>query len=113
MVAKPRDAARIFLQESLNTRMSAHGVAVEFIKNTSLDVLGIRATSLIGALWLQFVMAVAEGRSFRACEVCGKSFELRPEINRKSRYYCSDACRVKAFRLRHKSPKASQSKGGK
>ena len=45
-------------------------------------------------------MAVAESKEYRGCETCGGFFELDPSINRTSRLYCDDACRVKAYRDR-------------
>jgi transposase-like protein len=74
--------------------------------------LALRPTDLLTTLWLQFAMAVVENKEFRKCESCSRSFELSPEINRMSRYYCSNACRVKAYRGR-KAKALRLSKSGK
>lgn len=62
--------------------------------------LRFRPASLIGVLWLQFAQAVDGGKTYRQCESCGKWFELSPDVARKHRIYCSDACRTRAYRKR-------------
>ena len=57
-------------------------------------------TSTLGALWLQFTQAVLDNRRYRKCRNCDMWFELHPSKARKSRFYCSDACRIKAHRGR-------------
>ncbi|MCK6581065.1 MAG: hypothetical protein L6Q98_23470 [Anaerolineae bacterium] len=42
-------------------------------------------------------------KRLRRCKVCGKSFAPQRSTAR----YCSDACRKKAFRRRHPTPKVS------
>ncbi|MFH1920114.1 MAG: helix-turn-helix domain-containing protein [Planctomycetota bacterium] len=58
---------------------------------------------LLTALWCQFVLAVAENKQFRRCATCNRPFEVSPEVNRKDRTICSDACRAKAYRRRKAS----------
>jgi predicted nucleic acid-binding Zn ribbon protein len=60
----------------------------------------IHVEDLKTALWFQLAIAVARAKEFRACEVCGKPFEVSPEVNRKDRVTCSDACRSRAYRRR-------------
>lgn len=69
----------------------------------SKEDLGLKIVpdSLIGAIWLQFALAVDGDKEYRLCDVCKeKWFELRPGKNRKDREYCSDACRLRAYRER-------------
>lgn len=58
-------------------------------------------TSLLGALWWQFARAIDENREQAECALCRKPFEYSPKVARKSRRYCSDACRVKQHRQQH------------
>src|SRR5579862_6434556 len=53
---------------------------------------------LLGALWVQFALAVGGNKEYRACSVCGTWMELTPDLYRTTRYYCSDACRSRAYR---------------
>jgi hypothetical protein len=52
------------------------------------------------ALWLQLADAVVNQRDYARCRVCAKWFELSPEASRSHRRFCSDACRVSAYRGR-------------
>ncbi|QDU28507.1 hypothetical protein ETAA8_36090 [Anatilimnocola aggregata] len=62
--------------------------------------LAIVPKSLRDAIWLQFALAVLENKKYRSCEVCGKSFEVSPQVARTTRTLCSSACKQKAHRLR-------------
>jgi hypothetical protein len=54
------------------------------------------------ALWWQFLLSVCELRNHTQCQVCGRWYELSPQVNRSDRLYCSDACRFKAYRRRRR-----------
>jgi hypothetical protein len=57
--------------------------------------------SLIGALWLQAVRAVAEKTAFRECRVCRKPIEIsRSGGARADAVFCSDKCKTRAYRQR-------------
>jgi hypothetical protein len=64
--------------------------------------LQIRITpdNLLGALWWQCAQAIDGHRSYRRCDQCGTWFEVAPQAEKRNRLFCSDACRVKAYRLR-------------
>jgi hypothetical protein len=62
--------------------------------------LAIVPRSLIDAIWLQFALAVLENKTYRECEVCGKPFEISPQVARTSRTLCSAACKARAHRQR-------------
>ncbi len=62
--------------------------------------LHIVPSTLGGAMWLQFAQAIAGNRQLRQCKVCDRWFALSPEIARTSKYYCSEACRSRAYRAR-------------
>lgn len=56
--------------------------------------------SLLGAIWLQFAQAIDTRPEYRKCPECRTWFAVSLDANRKSRRYCSDACRAKAYRIR-------------
>ncbi len=62
--------------------------------------LSFVAESLIGLLWLQCAQAIDGNKDYRACEHCGTIFEIAPKAARKSRLYCADACRFRAYRAK-------------
>lgn len=57
-------------------------------------------SNLYHAIWLQFVLAVNGSKKFGACEVCGRPFEISPQVARTNRKLCSNACKAKAHRRR-------------
>lgn len=56
--------------------------------------------SLAGGVWLQLAESMAGNIEQRQCKECGKWFGSAPGLSRKSKTYCSDVCRMKAFRTR-------------
>ena len=61
--------------------------------------------SLIGALWLQFAIAVDGNLDYKRCEECQMWIEIAPGAGRPDKSYCSDACRMRAYRKRAKAKK--------
>src|SRR5215469_5959871 len=53
--------------------------------------------NLLVGLWLQFAQAVAENKSYARCKECETWFETSIPGTRKTRVYCSDTCKVKAY----------------
>lgn len=66
--------------------------------------------NLLGAMWVQFAQAIIENKDFRKCRNCEHWFSIAHGENRKSRIYCSDACKSKAYRLRQEQ---AQKNGGR
>jgi hypothetical protein len=69
--------------------------------------------NLLGAIWLQFAIAVETKTDFRSCAECQKWFEVTPGTGRKDKQFCSTACRVKNYRERKtrlRAPSDSSSK---
>jgi hypothetical protein len=64
--------------------------------------------TLLGAMWLQFADAVSYNLEYRACNWCGKSFEVT-RSTRSDRLYCSNSCRVSASRKRTRLAKRNKS----
>ncbi len=57
---------------------------------------------LIGALWLQAALAITGKADYRQCTDCPTWFALSPEQGRPDKRFCSDACRMRAYRKRRK-----------
>ena len=60
--------------------------------------LCIRPNSLAHALWAQFLLKIDGNVNLGACVQCRKLFTL--EAGRSDKEYCSDACRMRAYRKR-------------
>lgn len=69
-------------------------------KSNQRNKLALVPRSLRDAIWLQFTLAVIEHKKFGACEVCGKPFEISPQVARTNRKLCGSACKAKAHRQR-------------
>jgi hypothetical protein len=65
------------------------------------------------AVWMQFALSLMEGKRYRMCETCGKEFEESAGVNRSHQEFCSNKCRVKAFRRRQKEAMQLHAKGVK
>ena len=83
---------------------SVSGVPVELLlKEDQLNAsvsLCIRSRSLIHALWAQFLLAIDGNLNLRACVQCRKWFTLEAGRGRSDKEYCSNACRMRAYRKR-------------
>jgi hypothetical protein len=62
--------------------------------------LRLEAQTLLSGAWLQFAEAVASDRHFERCRECGELIVVHPDVARSHRRFCSDACRMKAYRQR-------------
>jgi hypothetical protein len=64
----------------------------------------LEAHTLLGVIYLQFANALSGGSQLRACELCGKWFEVAggrlAGAHRGDKYTCSAACRVRLSRER-------------
>ena len=92
-------AATVFLRREL-TRWIQHlelETLVVWNEDFSSLQLAVTPRSLLQALWVQFCMAITENASFRRCEQCQRWFS---EASRSDKLFCSDACRIAAYRLR-------------
>ena len=71
--------------------------------------MGLHVTphSLVGALWLQCARVLTLNPTFKSCEHCGKWFEMSADTRRKQSKYCSNRCKVAAYRVRRARPSAS------
>jgi hypothetical protein len=64
-------------------------------------VLQISPDTLGTGLFLQFAIAMAADSQYRQCEYCGGFFDGTK--SRRSRKYCGDSCKTRAYNERHSS----------
>jgi hypothetical protein len=62
--------------------------------------LCIRPSTLLDALWTQLALAIDGSESLRTCVECKKWFTIKADRGRSDKEYCSDACRMRAYRKR-------------
>jgi hypothetical protein len=58
--------------------------------------------NLLDVMRIQLASAFEGHKQYRDCDLCGKPFELAPQINRADKVFCSANCRVKAYQRRKK-----------
>jgi hypothetical protein len=62
--------------------------------------LCIRPSNLRDALWIQLAMAIDGNLNLRTCVECRSWFTLDASRGRSDKEYCSNACRMRAYRKR-------------
>jgi lipocalin len=97
-------------QRQINDALSGTGAgtrsqsltSVRILADTDRNAMRIRIVpdTLLAAMWLQCARVLTEKVTFRACEHCGKWFEVSPDAKRRQSKYCSDRCKVAAYRAR-------------
>ncbi len=95
------ERAMLRLQESVGNKLRGR-VRVAFRRDRRVGgfLLQIVPNTLLGAVWLQLAEAISGYKKHRACAACSNWFEVSPEKFRKSRHYCSEPCRSRAYRSR-------------
>lgn len=106
------DAAHLEMERTIcEETTSGSDLYVSFVAKAHLPELAVQPKSLRDAIWLQFAVAVCENKSFRQCDICGKAFEVSPDVARTNRRLCSPACKAKAHRKRRTQALALADKG--
>jgi len=97
-------AARVLMQHLANEQLELHTSArVLLDEETGRQGLYVNPKNLLGALWIQFSESIDSGTSSKRCVECGQWVLLAPGTSRSDREFCSDRCRVTAYRKRKKS----------
>jgi Family of unknown function (DUF6076) len=91
---------------NMNTERSLD-YRVEWDSTTSKLKGELVASSLVDMLMVQLVSAAEADIRHRRCEQCQTFFQVHPGAGRPEKKYCSDACRMRAYRIRE----ASKAKG--
>ena len=98
----PITPARIAVARIVNRKL--HNLVSPHVlwsaENEGLE-LSLVPENLLGAMWLQFSEIIDRRKIIVSCDVCGERFEQ----NRKDKRHCSDACRVRAMRIRRDAKK--------
>jgi hypothetical protein len=68
----------------------------------------IVASSLAHLLDVQWAMSIEAGEVHRRCPECTTWFVVHPNAGRPEKQYCSNACRMRAYRRRRRSTGAEQ-----
>jgi hypothetical protein len=106
--------ARYWLDAKVNACLRGH-VVLKLLRlgaaHKDQIVLDLLPDSLLAALWLQLALAIAGGKQYRRCRLCGKPFELSPRVNRVSRLTCSAACRNLDYRNRQERARELHGQG--
>ena len=74
--------------------------------------LCIRPDDPIDAMWVQLTLAIAGNMNLRRCTECRTWFPISSGENRSDKEYCSDACRMRAYRKRKAARKRGKSPVG-
>jgi len=64
----------------------------------------IRPSHLCDALWIQLAQAIDGSDTIRTCIECKKWFTIKSGQGRSDKEYCSDACKMRAYRKRKTQP---------
>jgi hypothetical protein len=60
--------------------------------------------SLLSYMWLSFAAEITDGRDWQKCFSCNETYPIGKDTGgTKRKQYCSDACKMKAYRRRKKS----------
>jgi hypothetical protein len=104
-------AAHVVLAAALNTQLRQAPAGLGWDPAQRRPFVSARVDSLWGAVCLQFVNAIAGNKEYGRCRACGRWYELSPELNRTNRMTCSDPCRQKAHRERHRRARELHAEG--
>ena len=94
-------AALFIVQDVVNEGLRARvHEQLQWDETSERSTIRIMPTNLIGALWLQLANAIEANRDYGQCSECSSWFEIAPGSGRPDKRYCSDACRMRAYRKR-------------
>ena len=67
---------------------------------TETMTLHVVPSTLLAALWLQCARVLTVNPTFKSCQHCKTWFELSPDARRRHTIYCTDRCKVAAYRAK-------------
>jgi len=86
-----------------DAKIAKHLVSrILFAGNTPRLQLTLTPKNLLGAMWLQFAIALHGSKTFAECLQCGAPFEISRELTgkKKGAQFCGTRCRVTHYRNR-------------
>ena len=93
-----RSPALLYIEARINEHLNDQVLTqLRYDPATGISSLLSFPRNLLVGLWLQFAQAVAENKSYARCKECETWFETSIPGTRKTRMYCSDTCKVKAY----------------
>jgi hypothetical protein len=104
--------ALVYLERQINKQLEAEGEP-----RMLWDLHGIRLNlrflprNLLSMLWMQFACEVSGKVAYRECGSCKRWVRIGPDAARRSRLYCSNACRTRGLRDRQRAARALRSEG--
>jgi hypothetical protein len=75
-------------------------------------MLRLVPSSLVEAMYIQFLLALGGGKNYHRCLACDRWFELAPGVGRADKKACSVGCRVKIYQGRRRQAREMHA-GGK
>ncbi len=91
------------VQTEVNLRLGRY-VSIELQRDPKVPEakLYLSPSNLLGAIWLQFGLAVEGHKEFRKCAQCGEPFEVSVDASgkRTDARFCRSVCRVTNYRER-------------
>ena len=105
--------AKFALIEAIGDVMRTIGhYSVDFcIRQKRSPDIRISPVNLVGAMAMQFALAVSGEKEYRQCRTCGAPFEVTPGSARTNKEFCSAACRVKAYCRRQSEARRMYAEG--
>lgn len=101
---------RQLIHRAINKKLQQFQVTARVLWQDDKPVWRLVPTSLIGALWFQFMRAYTADADHRQCVTCARWFEVSARTGerqtRKDRIYCSTACKTRS----HRSDRKKESK---
>jgi hypothetical protein len=100
----PVTAILSFIRNMCNARLIRHAVPKLLLPATSPRLsLCLAPQSLVGAVWLQFAIAIDVLKTYLKCDYCGSPFEVSKDARtgkRPDAKFCTTRCRVNNYRAR-------------
>lgn len=104
--SEKRHVILIYLQRIINEHVEHSCELFTELANGHLESK-LYPADLLTAVWLQFSQSIQDNQRFKQCPApeCGGWFLIGKKTARKSRVYCSTACKVRAARQKVKEAK--------
>lgn len=95
--------AKLIAIDKLNQKLKkGFSARVKYGPETEELSFQLRPTSLKTAIFLQLANLLTSSVGVKICQVCSKWFVLNPGQGRNDKQYCSNACKMRAYRARKK-----------
>ena len=104
--------ARLYAQDAINERIRKYcPPTLTYAADTDRQDVLLVPDHLLGAIWLQFANSMGGDHTYERCSACGEWFEIGPGSARRSRRYCSNACKMRAQRERQRQAREMHNTG--